>query len=334
LSDALGITTEDASRLQEVAGDLGIGTDAVAAALGRMNKTAATSPAKFKAIGAEMVRNKDGSLDVIKTFENVATALNNIPDPARRAKAASDIFGKGWMSIAELIKQGGQGIQQTLASVEAQKVFSPEQYSEAKALRDNLDELQGVAESAALVIGGKLAESLSAMVKVAIQVGSTVHDLGVKIQDMIPEGAQAAGFKWSALLSTWPDIAHQAARNFTVLKDAITGNSEEVVLPSSTASSRWRTPRMCSDCSCRSTVLRGLSSRRRTSVGVDDGCSAMSSRMARRSGGIESRAQRIARRMASGRSRPMATAPRTSWTSCLVNRVGISGAWASMSSPR
>jgi hypothetical protein len=227
LSDALGITVQDASRLQEVAGDLGIGTDAVAAAIGRMNKTAAMSPQKFAAIGAQMVRNKDGSLDVIKTFENVATALDNIPDPARRAKAASDIFGKGWMSIAELIKQGGQGIQRTLASVEAQKVFSPEQYKGAKELRDNLDELQGVAESTALVIGGKLAESLGAMVTVAIKVGTVVHSLGEQIQDMIPSDAQAAGFKWSALLSTWKDIGPQVKDNFLVLKNAIMGTSQE-----------------------------------------------------------------------------------------------------------
>ena len=52
--------------------------------------------------------------------------------------------------------------------------------------------------------------------------------------------------------------------------------------------------------------------------------------IASRSGGIESRAQRMASRSASARSMPIATAPRTIWVSCLANRVGISGAWASI----
>ena len=56
--------------------------------------------------------------------------------------------------------------------------------------------------------------------------------------------------------------------------------------------------------------------------------------IASRSGGIESRAHRIASRSASARSMPIATAPRTIWVSCLANRVGISGAWASITSPR
>ncbi len=73
------------------------------------------------------------------------------------------------------------------------------------------------------------------------------------------------------------------------------------VLPSSrSSSSRRSTPSMCSAWSCRSTVARGLSSRsphlRRWSM---SGASARSSMIASRSGGIESRAQRMASRSAS-----------------------------------
>ena len=55
---------------------------------------------------------------------------------------------------------------------------------------------------------------------------------------------------------------------------------------------------------------------------------------ARRSGGMLSRAQRMASVTAAARSTPSAMAPRTIWTSCLAKRVGISGAWQSMTSPR
>jgi hypothetical protein len=63
----------------------------------------------------------------------------------------------------------------------------------------------------------------------------------------------------------------------------------------------------------------------------EPGLAAISSKTASRSGGIEFLAQRIANAIARGRAIPIAKAPRTI---CLANRVGISGAWASMMSPR
>ena len=91
---------------------------------------------------------------------------------------------------------------------------------------------------------------------------------------------------------------------------------------------------MWSACNCRSTVDRGLLIRLRTSMALLPGLAARSSMSVSRSGGIESRAQRVASRNASCLGMPMATAPRMIWVSSLANLVGISGAWASMTSPR
>ena len=55
---------------------------------------------------------------------------------------------------------------------------------------------------------------------------------------------------------------------------------------------------------------------------------AISHRIAIRSGGILSRAHLMASRLARSRDMPTAMPPRTTCTSCLENRVGISGAWA------
>lgn len=228
VSDALGITTEDASALNEVAEDLGIGIDGVESAIGRMNKTAELSPAKFQAIGAEIARNKDGTIDVISTFENVATALDNIPDAGKRAKAAADIFGKGWMSMAELIKQGGDGIRDSLKSVEKAKIVSPEQVAQARKFRDTLDELKGVGESAAIMLGGRVVTALDELISKAKEVGGAVKEAADRIDSSIPESAKNAGFSLEHLADGPAEIKRQFEYNFGVIKDFITGASDEI----------------------------------------------------------------------------------------------------------
>jgi hypothetical protein len=178
--------------LAEVAGDLGIGVNALEAGIGKMNKTLGASPEKFAAIGAEIAKNKDGTTDVVKTFENVATALNNIPDPAKRAKAAADIFGKGWQSMAELVRQGGDGIAATLASVEKSKVFSPEKVAEARKFRDELDALHGVAESVALEVGGRVAKAVTDLIDLFEKGKAKVQQFADYIGDHVPDAVKKA----------------------------------------------------------------------------------------------------------------------------------------------
>jgi hypothetical protein len=192
MSDALGISTQDASRLQETAGDLGIGVDALESSLGKMNKTLGTSPAKFAAIGAEIAKNKDGTTDVVRTFENVATALDKIQDPAKRAAAASAIFGKGWASMAELIQQGGDGIAKTLASVESAKVIDPGQVAQARKFRDELDQLRGVAESVSLEVGSRVASAVADLVDMLIKGESEVRKFADSVSQYIPDAVKDA----------------------------------------------------------------------------------------------------------------------------------------------
>jgi hypothetical protein len=153
LRDALGVTADEASRLQEVAGDLGIGVGPLESALARMNTTAGKTPGKFKEIGAAIALGPGGTTDVTATFLNVIGALNAIPDAADRAAAGAKIFGKGWTNMAELVDLGAQGVTDALASVESGKLVLDPQIAEARELRDSLDELKGQFESLELEVG-------------------------------------------------------------------------------------------------------------------------------------------------------------------------------------
>lgn len=163
LRDKLGVTAEEASRLQETAGDLGIGLGAVESSIGRMNRTAAQTPGVFKEIGAEIVRNSDGTINVTETFLSVVDALNEIPDAAERAAAAQKIFGRGWQEIAELVAMGADEVRAAMESVEGGKIIDDAEVARAREFRDTMDELRGTWESIAADAGGAIVTVVNAI---------------------------------------------------------------------------------------------------------------------------------------------------------------------------
>jgi hypothetical protein len=224
LSDSLGITMEEASRLQEVAGDLGIGVGTVESAIGKMNKTVAASPQHFDAIGAAIKRNRDGTLDVIGTFQSAADAIDKIPDAGRRAEAAQKIFGRGWQEIAVLIEGGADGIAAAMAEVESAKIMTVEDRKRAEKFRDTMDELKGVMESVAIAVG-------ESVVPVITDVAAGILDVKNKLEDLknaIPGG----GAFWNWLTTDITEFLAFGPQKFGELKDQIADLGEKSVTAS------------------------------------------------------------------------------------------------------
>ena len=165
LRDSLGLTAEEASRFQEVAGDLGIPVGALESTMGRMNREAAKSPELFDNIGAAIVRNKDGTINVQETFLSVVDALNRMPDASDRAAAAQKIFGRSWMQIAEMVGMGAKNLRRELGEVESQKVLTDDQIAKAREFRDKLDDLKGVVEGLTIAIGSELVDVILGVVE-------------------------------------------------------------------------------------------------------------------------------------------------------------------------
>lgn len=155
-----GLSADEASRLMEVAGDLGVPLDAVETSLGKMNLTADNTPGKFDEIGAAIVRNKDGTINVKDTFLAVVDALNGIPDAATRAGAAQEIFGRGWGGMATLIALSADDLVTAMGNVSDAKVIDEEEVGKAKDLRDAMDDLKGKLEDATLELGEALVPAL------------------------------------------------------------------------------------------------------------------------------------------------------------------------------
>ncbi|CAN0505454.1 unnamed protein product, partial [Phaeothamnion confervicola] len=129
-SDATGISVQDASRWIEVSDDMGISAETVQTAIGKLLK--AVDPKVFKDLGVQIAYTKDGLVDSQGTFLNAVDAINNTADASKRAQLASDLFGRGWQGMSELIRTGSPELKKALASVSDQKVIDPDELARAK----------------------------------------------------------------------------------------------------------------------------------------------------------------------------------------------------------
>lgn len=162
---ATGLAVEEASRLMEVAGDLGIESRTVETAIGKMNKELGKSPELFKEFGIQVEYARDGSVNANETFLNVIDRLNKIKDPATKARIATQLLGRGWQEMSNLIQMGSDDLRKSLASVSDAKTISADEAAKARKFRDNMDNLKDTIEDLSLQIGEVLVPALSSAVE-------------------------------------------------------------------------------------------------------------------------------------------------------------------------
>jgi hypothetical protein len=163
LSESLGLTTEQASRFMEVAGDLGIDMGTVEKAIGKMNIEVSKSPAYFDQIGAAIAKNADGTTNVQQTFLNVVDAINRMPDATDRAAASQKLLGRGWKDMSELVGQGSTKLKASLDAVSDAKVIDEQEVEKARRFREAMDNLRDASEDVLLVVGEELVPVLTDM---------------------------------------------------------------------------------------------------------------------------------------------------------------------------
>jgi hypothetical protein len=240
LRDSLGVTAEEASRLQEVAEDLGIGTATLEKSIGIMNRTATNTPSAFAAIGAELVKNADGTTNVNETFLATIDALNKIPDASARAAAAQKVFGRGWQDMSELIMLGADGVSEALASVEDGKVIDDSEIERARKFRDTMDTLRGSIEELQIELGGALVPTVTDAIDTFIEFKDVLSDIGNLIPGPVVSGFKLLGDQVQRSLF-WPkyfldakDALTETEKTVGTLGDSITGYADtasNVVVP-------------------------------------------------------------------------------------------------------
>jgi hypothetical protein len=202
LRDKLGVTADEASRWQEVAGDLGISVGTLETAMGKMLRTAGSSPDVFKQLGVDIAYAKDGSVDANGTFLNVIDRLNGMKDPAERAAAAQQLLGKSWMDSAELIRLGADGVRDRLAEVADAKIVTDDQIDQARDMRDSLDDLKDAGENLTLAVGSALTPAVAGFGQALADVIGPFSEFLIKLDSADMDSEAAA---WEKFLKVVKD---------------------------------------------------------------------------------------------------------------------------------
>lgn len=228
-SDVTGIAAEQASKWIEVTGDIGIEAGAVEAAINRMNKEIGKGSDAFEDLGVEIVKTSDGAVDANETFLNTIEALKNIKDPAERAALASEILGKGWTNMAELIEMGSDELRESLDSVAGAKIIDEEEITKAKNLRAAQDALGDAIEELTLTVGQELLPAFVKLVETAVPALEKVGAAIGFVVEGLEEGTENSNGWFDAiveLLNPWD--AYQDALEDTdeTTQDVITNTNK------------------------------------------------------------------------------------------------------------
>lgn len=158
-ADATGMTTEEASRLAEVAGDIGVDMGMLEGAIRRVNGAASTGA--LEAYGIQIAETKDGAYDATGTFLNTVEAIGKISNAADREVAAKKLMGKSWAELAELTTMSAEEMRQAMADVSDTQVFDDSDVAQAREYRAAMDELNDAAQKVVLTTGRALTPAVS-----------------------------------------------------------------------------------------------------------------------------------------------------------------------------
>jgi len=216
-ADATGVSAEEASRLIEVTGDLNIESSTLLSSLNKMNRAVASGSGAFKEIGAEIARTSSGAVDVNQTFLNVVDALNRIQDPAERAKAATELLGKGWTELSRMVGMGADELKKALEGVADVKVFGDQDVRKAEELDAAFKNLGDKWEEVSLIVGEQLVPALTDALEGVVTLLEGLRDLS---------NFEIFGVKVSTLVKGMNALSAAADGNFIPLKNLVDGSIE------------------------------------------------------------------------------------------------------------
>lgn len=199
--EVTGLLADEASRFVAVADDYEVSAEDLSGAIGKLDKTAGTTPDNLKKLGVEIAHNKDGAYDAQQTFLNVVDAYNSTDDASTRAAIAQGAFGKQWQGLVKLLDVGSGQIRTSLDGVKDYQLFSDADLKKSEDYRHSLDDLndavKGIERAVGEALVPALAEAARFLTDTAESADKTLSPLGGLAGTM--EKAATA-----AKIATWP----------------------------------------------------------------------------------------------------------------------------------
>ena len=237
-SNATGLAAEESSKWIEVAGDIGVESGTLLTAFNRMNKAIGDNSKAFGELGVEIVRTSSGATDVNATFLNTVEALRKIQDPAKRAQLATQILGKSWTELSELVEMGAGSLKSALDDVSGAKVIDEAEIQKAKDLRAAQDALGDAFDEFVLMVGTEL---IPVLTKASGAAADLVGLLGKLAEGIAESTENSDGFFDSVVELLNPFDAWQDALDHTdSALDDVDGAIQDVTDEQRLLNDAWR----------------------------------------------------------------------------------------------
>lgn len=220
---ATGISATESSKLIEVAGDLGIGTDTLQK--GVINMTKALGPAGdgLRQFGIEAIKNKDGTVNLSETLVEAAGKISAIQDPLKKTEAQSAVFGKSFGKMAELTGMSADQLREKMGQVSDAKIFDDDKINKAKDLRDGFDTIKDAGEDLFLTIGTALAPVVAELAKKIGAILEKVLPLASAIGDLLVAALEAVGPVIDGLLTILGPVIAGLQKVLGFVTDIVSG---------------------------------------------------------------------------------------------------------------
>lgn len=190
----LGASTEGVAELQYAAEQLGGSAEDVTRGLAKLNSS--LSAAQFGSAALRDVLNRLGldidqlsKMSVDQAFYKVAASIGAVPDPTKRAAAASQLFGDSARAMLPLLSQGEKGLAKF--ADEARKMGLAISAQQASAVEDAfvISKLRSTVEGLARQLAVNLAPWINAVVDALGKMAGTGGDMAKTV---------SGAFEWVA----------------------------------------------------------------------------------------------------------------------------------------
>jgi hypothetical protein len=226
-NEVAGTSWEEGSRLIAVMDDLRVSADEGAGAMGKFTKTVGTSPGTLAQYGVEVARAKDGTVDMLGTLQNAATAFKNTEDPAKRAALGSALFGKSWQNIVPVLEQGGDGLRKLVEGVDKSQVATEKGAKQQNKMFEATDNLNDAVAGLQMRLAQDLLPTLITLAETGTEVVGIFGKVADAAKKITPDFDPDDEKKMAALRKNYNETAKEIFSLKELFTDFSVGDPEK-----------------------------------------------------------------------------------------------------------
>ena len=237
IQQSTGLSAASSSKLNAVLDDFGISADKGAGSLAKLARNVYDNKSALDQYGVTVATNRDGTVNMEKTIVSIATAYNNLKDPAARASLVVDAFGKSGRDMIPILESGGKALRDMFANVPDAQIFTQDQLDNALEyklsvdnLKDSFDEIKYTVGNQLLPTLTDLTNNLATVIRTFQETTNALGDLRIgsgSAFDALREGARRSIPVIGPVLD-WMGILGDATKNTKdKTKDLATAKADE-----------------------------------------------------------------------------------------------------------